>query len=583
MADLALGVAKSLVEATLAKAQSARETEVKLRQSAESDLAFITAEFQEMQSFLDVLDEESAKNEVVKTWVKIVRGLAYDYEDRMEFMDQYVDNKRDWWFRLPLPCISMTLPLDEAAAELKQLRGRVEDASNWNRRGKLINELGFTEAAAIAKMQEDLGRCLTQFITKESSDDLRVISVWGTAGGDLDLGFILAVRKAYLAPDTCQLFPACRGWLKLTDPLNPHEVLRSLMTQFYTNSCLQIEASVDVDELVRMEETTTTQIGLIKEFMKQVNEKRYLVILENVSNMGQWDAIRTYLPDRKNGSLIIVCTQPREIASMCVGDSHQVLELNKYYTNKQSLCVFFKEGSQEKEADGMMEDEVSYSSDLSPDRVLTNKKDRARSWMNNSKRLFTLRELQFNKKLRYCVDDALLKGLNIVMSVCGIPGIGKSDLVRNFYYDGMLERPHTFRQYAWVNVSHPFNIRDFCRSLLSDLHLATGVKNHILMCRRLLKENRCLVVIDKLQSNEEWDSIKHALKPEGSTSVIIVITDQATVGKHCTDNDDEFIINVSCLGREDAIHLFNELWNRRSGYIKLFNRGMKCHFKVNFS
>ncbi|KAG2656308.1 putative disease resistance RPP13-like protein 2 [Panicum virgatum] len=377
MADFALGVAKSLVEATLAKAQSARETEAKLRKSAESDLAFITEEFQEMQSILSVLDEETAKIEVVKTWVMLVRTLAYDYEDRMEFMDQYVDNKRDWWFRLLLPC--STLPLDEAAAELKQLKGRVEDVSNRNRRDKLINKLGFTEATAIAKMQKDLGSCLTQFITKEGSDDLRVISVWGT-GGDLDLGFMLAVRKAYLAPDTCQLFP-CRGWLKLTDPLNPHEALRSLMTQFYTNSCLQIEASVDVDELVRMEETTTTQIGLIKEFMKQVNEKRYLVILENVSNMGQWDAIRTYLPDRKNGSLIIVCTQPREIASMCVGDSHQVLELNKYSTNKQSLCVFFKEGSQEKEADGMEEDEVSYSSGLSSDRVLITKQDIARSWM----------------------------------------------------------------------------------------------------------------------------------------------------------------------------------------------------------
>lgn len=182
---------------------------------------------------------------------------------------------------------------------------------------------------------------LTQLITK-NDDDLQVTSVWGTGG---DLGTTSIIRKAYGDPEICRNFE-CRGWVKLTHPFNPHEFLRSLVAQFYTNSCLGQGTTVDVDELKRMEATATTQGGLVEEFMKQVNEKRYLVVLESVSTMGEWDAIRTYLPDRKNGSCVIVSTQQGEIASLCIGNSYQVLEL-KQYSAEHSVCVFFKEVSLE--------------------------------------------------------------------------------------------------------------------------------------------------------------------------------------------------------------------------------------------
>jgi len=63
----------------------------------------------------------------------------------------------------------------------------------------------------------------------------------------------------------------------------------------------------------------------------------------------------------------------------------------------------------------MMEDEVSYSSGLSSDRVLTTKKDIARSWMEQ----FTLvgvRESQLNE-LRYCMAQSLFNDLKVI-SVC---------------------------------------------------------------------------------------------------------------------------------------------------------------------
>jgi hypothetical protein len=115
-----------------------------------------------------------------------------------------------------------------------------------------------------------------------------------------------------------------------------------MVTQFYTNSCLQKGIVIDVNELKRIEVMATMEGGLIEAFMDKVKENRYLVVLENVYTIGDWDTIRTYLPDRMNGSWVIVSTQQCEIASLCIGRSYQVWEL-KQYSAQHSICVFLKE------------------------------------------------------------------------------------------------------------------------------------------------------------------------------------------------------------------------------------------------
>ncbi|KAM0839159.1 hypothetical protein ACQ4PT_060503 [Festuca glaucescens] len=611
MADLAVGLAKSVVEGALTKAQSAIEEDSRLRQSARRDLVFITGEFQMMQSFLKLADDERARNIVVRTWVRQIRELAYDVEDCIEFV-LHLDQKSQWWRRLLPPFIAAaTQPLDEAIAEIRQLKARVEDVSSRNARYSLISDSGskpavvqqqpppaaraamgaaafkmLVEATDIAKRQHG---DLTQLITKKD-DGLQVISVWGTGG---DLGTLSIIRKAYEDPEISQNFP-CRAWVKLTHPFNPTEFIRSLMVQFYANSCKEPGSSngsgvlnwcrgwglpfskKSVGVLQMMEATK----GDLETFMKELNSKKYIIVLEDVSTIVDWDAVRMFIPGSKNGSCIIVSTQQSEIASVCVGHSYQVLELKQFSTEHSVYA--FREGSQ---GDRDKDEEIPAENGVSPVTILTSKTSAATDWV--IKYPIMGRELEMNE-LRQYTTFARFNSLQVI-SVWGIAGVGKSALVRNLFCDRILTGG-LFGKYGWVDVSHPFNLRDFSRSLLLDFHSESfqakenvnhgtiRFKNPIQECRDLLEQHHCLVVIDDLQSKEEWDLIKAALLSKSSESVIIAISTEASIATCCADKE-ELVFNVKGLQADAAFDLFHQEADRKNPLSNLKN--LKKEPKLN--
>ncbi|XP_066335341.1 disease resistance protein PIK6-NP-like [Miscanthus floridulus] len=565
MADLVLGVAKSLVEGTLTKALSAIEEEKNLRQSAQRDLVFITGEFQMMQSFLKAINKEHVKNYIVSTLVTQVRDLAYDVEDCIEFII-HMDTKSDWWCRFVPSCIAGTLPLDEAVAEIQQLKARVEDVIQRKARYNLLTDDSAGSSRVMEMQQPATGTAvlgmlagpgdtntrmyrvledLTRLIT-EDDKGLQVISVW-SRGRELETASI--IRNAYDDPDICRKFQF-RAWVKLIHPFNPHAFIQNLLVQFYANSPEVEEQPVGsirgISVLKRIQEREAE--GHLAEFVQHMNMQKYLIVLDDMCSMVEWDAIRTYLPDRSNGSRIIVSTQHFEIASFCTGHSYF-----RRSSDDHSPCVFFKTVSQSVRENG---DEAS-------DTTSVNERNSAASASVDH---FTLvgRESQINELRADYIMKARI-GDNVI-SVWGTPGVGKSALVRSLYSSIKSTRTGSaFQNYAWVDVTHPFIARDFFRSLHLELDNASvqAYINPTEGCRKILKDHWSLIVIDNLQSTKEWDIIKAALS--GFSKTIIVITTEPSVAFHCASTP-ELVFNVKCLDNDSAINVFKKVLERTEFY-----------------
>ncbi|CAL4991658.1 unnamed protein product [Urochloa decumbens] len=560
MADLATGLSKTVVQLLADKVKSAIKEEAEKWQIVERDLVFITGEFEMMQSFLDTADEEHVKNKVVRTWVRQVRDLSYDVEDCIEFVLHLDTKKRTWWLRLLPSCgkQAAALPVDEAVTQIMQLKARVVDVSQRNIRYNLITDSGSKPVAevqrnaatstdiliAAAKMQGGHPD-LIKLVTRDDTD-LQVISVWGTGG---DHGKISIIKNAFDDSIVRENF-GCRGWVKLTHPFNPKDFIQNLVTQFDTNSCQeQGGAIIGLDVLKMME---FSQGDVVNEFMEQVNNK-YLIILEDISTMGQWHAIMPYLPDRKNGSRIIVSTQQLEIARLCTGQPCQMLELSQLAAN-HSVCIFFVEGFQHNMVHSFNKEEPYHS-------------------LHNYGLL--RRDSEVDELFEQIQERHLI-------SVWGMPGVGKSVLVGAIYYKPRAN--DKFKKQAWVNVCYPFNPTDFCRILLVDLHSESTsmeqtssklleIKDPIKECRRLLDEFKCLVVIDGLQYKDDWDWIKSNLIHGDSGSCVIIITSEESVAKHCAVSSRDASYNIKGLEAVAAHELLKKVLEENGCYLEQQMKG----------
>uniref|UniRef100_A0A453MPG0 Disease resistance protein RPM1 n=1 Tax=Aegilops tauschii subsp. strangulata TaxID=200361 RepID=A0A453MPG0_AEGTS len=522
MAEFALGLTKTAVEGTLSRVKLAIEEEAKLKEKVQQDLVFITGEFQMMQSFLKVANVKGAQNEVGTTWVRQVRDLAFEVEDCVEFV-VHLDNKTAWgWLlrfgRMLVSCNAPPLPLDKAASDIRNIKAKVEDVSQRNTRYNFIIDSGSnskpvslpeqparanTSPSAFRMLREvweATGKCRgmgdLEELIKSGGSDLEVISIWGSTG-PADLGVTSILIKAYNDPEICHGFKT-RAWIKLKTPFNPDDFLKSLLTQVSASSS---EADVGAEFRASMKaavdmEDDRQKIKLMQQLMSGL---KYFVILEDVSTVVEWDIIKLYLPDSKNSSRLVVSTKQLQIALLCTGKPYKVSELTRF-SDDQSLCAFSM-----------------------------------KSGRHSGKGEFTWQI-----------------GCRGVISLWGTGDL-KSALVHKVYtsilYKSKQFHGVEFERHSWVDVPDPFNLEVFSRRLLLNFRsenlqveeiAAVGMMRNPGLteeCCKFLRENDCFVVINGLQSTEDWEWIKATFLSQPIKGCIIVITNEESVAKRCVEDE----------------------------------------------
>jgi hypothetical protein len=165
------------------------------------------------------------------------------------------------------------------------------------------------------------------------------------------------------------------------------------------------------------------------------------------------------------------------------------------------------------------------------------------------------------------LTELLLNPNPSVISVWGRSGVGKSTLVRKIFSRLVLDG--RYQAFSWVDVPHPFDLPDFSWHLLLDFQstheekvaAAAGLmkgQDPIQACREILNEKQYIVVIDGLQSKQDWDIIRKTFFSELHTSRgshIIVITNEKSVAKHSVDDKKDQLLKVKHLRDGDSIGL----------------------------
>ena len=117
--------------------------------------------------------------------------------------------------------------------------------------------------------------------------------------------------------------------MRVMHPFSAKDFVQSLVNQF--------QAAEGVENLLETEKTATE---LTQEFNRFVNEKRCLIVLNDISTIEEWDRIKKCFRNKRNGSRIVVSTSQVEVASLCAGQESQASEL-KQLSSDQTLYAFY--------------------------------------------------------------------------------------------------------------------------------------------------------------------------------------------------------------------------------------------------
>lgn len=154
------------------------------------------------------------------------------------------------------------------------------------------------------------------------------------------------------------------------------------------------------------------------------------------------------------------------------------------------------------------------------------------------------------------------KELNrVVVSVWGFGGLGKTTLVRKVYDWEMGLK--SFDSYAWIAVSHNFNIRVTLRQLIQELNEYQGkipADLGTMHCDKLtdalrvvLSNKRYLIVLDDVWDTRAFNELSDSLVDDHKGSRIIITTRNNDVASLAQET---YKMKLNPLGADDAFELF---------------------------
>ena len=322
-------MADTAVSPLIARLISLLTEEAKLLRGIHGEVADIKDELESIQLFLKDADaratEEKDISDGVKTWVKQVREVAFHIDVAI---DQYLlheakHDPRRLHFTGFFPKITHLLKTfnsrHEIATKIQEIKASVQKIKDRSKRYsfKSIDQgsssgarndrwhdprkdsfyLDDADVVGIESPRDELIGWLVEGLPYRT-----VLSVVGMGG----LGKTTLAKKVYDHQKVRGHFD-CHAWIPVSQSYNTEHLLRSMIKQF-----CKARMEYPPQGLDEMDEEL-----LINELRNYLQQKRYVVVFDDVWKIDFWEDIKHALIDNHKGGRIMITTRNREVASYC--------------------------------------------------------------------------------------------------------------------------------------------------------------------------------------------------------------------------------------------------------------------------
>uniref|UniRef100_A0A8R7V3K9 protein-serine/threonine phosphatase n=2 Tax=Triticum urartu TaxID=4572 RepID=A0A8R7V3K9_TRIUA len=309
----------------LRKLDSMLPPDYRLPKALKGKIELLKADLEEISVALVEQSTADSPNEMAKYWMNEVRELCYDIEDFIDsIMSTHTDAKmrsaqsykvgrvKIAWLPKRKPCTR--------AAKITDLRALVREAIERHERYldgcTSSSRCVFTGHGRIPAMYAEAAHCLVgvddaktklvKWLIDEEEQQLKVVAIVGPAG----IGKTALAKQVY--HELGEQFE-CRAFVRASRKPDMRRLLGGILSQVQGHR--------------RPSDSCTVQ-NLIDDLTKHLQNKRYVVVIDDLWETTAWDIVTSAFPEGTNCSRIITTTESEGVAQECCDDqSNNILKM----------------------------------------------------------------------------------------------------------------------------------------------------------------------------------------------------------------------------------------------------------------
>ncbi|KAF8396473.1 hypothetical protein HHK36_018096 [Tetracentron sinense] len=283
----------------------------------------LQTEMKRIQSFLKDADADASAyqgDERLRNLVVEIKDVAYDSEDVVDtFIFRVASRMKGSLYGVlkRYTCIfNEWINLHKAGTEIEAIQKRIHSitssfqtyniknigegegtSTSVNQRQRQLRRIyPHAEDEDVISLEKDIEALVAQMITTE--ERRRVISIVGMGG----LGKTTLATKLYNHNRVKRHFD-CSAWTFISQQCQRNDVLHAILKRVSAPT----KEEMEIIEGMKEEE-------LVEKLYQVLEEKRYLVVLDDIWSTETWDILKFAFPNGKLGSKILITTRNKEVA-----------------------------------------------------------------------------------------------------------------------------------------------------------------------------------------------------------------------------------------------------------------------------